>query len=201
MNNQFRNEIDDLFKDFYFHKDIPELFIGRMPDPIIEEMEEFTSYCTKLKQHPLFFLKNHVNVGMNEYQVSVPSSLLEPSFTFAYFIHLGEHYVSKLTNRPVLDFNRKVLWRKNEHHFDQYDLWVNFIQPGSINNPHTHGGSLSGVIYMNNEVNMSTLFEKGFFNGQKGDVVMFPSSLLHGVAKNESNSTRITYAYNMDVIN
>jgi len=195
-------KILNLFKDFRFleNSKLP-ILAGKFPDEIIEEIEYFTTVCKSLKRHNLSFLKNHLNVGMNKYQVSVPTNIFEDSFTFAFLNHLGEFYASHFTKLSVEDCKRRVLVRKNQGHYDAYDFWINFIEPGDINALHNHAGTFSGVIYFDNEINMPTIFEDGVsYNGQKGEIILFPSEYLHKVEENKSDKTRISYAFNMEFI-
>jgi quercetin dioxygenase-like cupin family protein len=199
MNNMYEQKILNLFKDFYF---LPNslIMVGRLPDPIIEEIDKFTVLCADIKNHPLSFLKNHVNVGMNKYQVSVPTNVFEDSFTFAFIVHMGSYYLSQHTKESLSQIERSVTVRKNHGHFDAYDFWVNFIESGDFNDWHTHGGSLSGVIYVDNKINLETKFKNNIsFCGKKGDIIMFPSNTEHMVEKNATDETRITYAYNLDI--
>lgn len=197
---QFQDRILSFFESSYSLPNTP-ILVHRFPNELIHELDVFTEECIKIKNHSYYFLRNHLNIGMNKFQVSVPSPLLESSFIMAFLIHMGEYYMYKFSNE-TLDLNRRgVRLRKNDNHFDGYDFWINFINPGDINPSHTHAGSLSGVIYMDNNINLPTQFKNNVsFNGQKGDVIMFPSHLIHSVAENTYSATRITYAFNLDVI-
>lgn len=202
MKNQFREHITNLFKDFYFleHTNLPVL-VGKLHPQLMEEMDYFTHTCSLIKSKPLYFLKNHCNVGMNKFQVTVPTHILEDSFIFAFLIHLGEYYINLTTSANLEDMSRRVRVRKNQNHFDAYDFWINFIETDCVNDWHTHAGHLSGVIYAENGVNLPTLFEDNTsFNGQRGDIIIFPSNLQHSVSHNNSTSTRITYAFNLELI-
>jgi hypothetical protein len=200
MKNMYEQKVLDLFESYYF---LPGslVMVGRLPESVIEEIDKFTALCTDIKNHPLSFLKNHVNIGMNKYQVSVPNNVFEDSFTFAFLIHMGTYYLHKHTNKSMAEIGRSVRVRKNHCHFDAYDMWVNFIESGDFNDWHNHAGDLSGVIYVDNKINLETKFENNFsFCGKKGDVIMFPSNTFHMVDRNNTNETRITYAYNLDIV-
>lgn len=202
MKDKFAEQVKELFTDFTFLKDSKEpVMIGRLPDEILLEFDEFTNRLIRLKNHRLSFLKNHLNVGMNKFQASVPNNVLEDSFVFAYLNHLGEHYTSTLTSKTVRELKRRVVLRRNHGHYDHYDLWINFIEPGDVNSIHNHSGSISGVVYIDNEIGLPTLFEDGTsYQGQRGDIILFPSYFRHMVEENKSNKTRITYAFNLEVL-
>lgn len=175
---------------------------GKLPDLLIKELDSFVIECNKIKQHPLASLKDHKNRGENAYQVSVPTNLVESSFLMAYLNHLGEYYISKELNKNLSTLYRKVLLRRNYGHFDSYDLWINYSEYNSVNPEHSHAGSLSGVIYFDNEYNLPTIFKDDIeFIGTKGDIIMFPSTTIHSVPLQKTHNTRITFAYNMDFIN
>ena len=196
------DKIINLFRDFRWLEGAPApILAGRLPEEIFLEMEKFTVQCKEIKQHPLYFLRNHKNVGNNRFQVSIPAPQLEDSFTFAYLINLGMYFVHILQGRSFDSLSRKITFCKNDRHFDMYDFWINFIEPGDASIWHEHLGAIAGVIYMDNDINLPTKFQNGFtYNGKKGDVILFPSTLPHMVERNETNTTRLTYAFNLDLI-
>ena len=105
-------------------------------------------------------------------------------------------------------------------------LWGNIMQPNGFQNNHNHVNSVvCGIIYLtdpeeschthfsknynnletfriNNEGNFNTLPTEynvklvDFDLAKKGDMVIFPAYLHHGVTKNISNSNRVTIAFN-----
>lgn len=174
---------------------------GKLPDLLFDELTNFVEICNQIKKHPLAYLKDHKNKGENSYQVSVPTNIIENSFLMAYLNHLGEYYLSKQTGIDIQNLYRKVILRKNYGHFDNYDLWINYSEYGSVNPEHNHSGALSGVIYFDNNLNLPTIFKDDIeFIGKKGDIIMFPSSAIHSVPLQKTYNTRITFAYNMDFI-
>jgi hypothetical protein len=200
LKNQYEKQIYDLFEDFYFLNSKEPILVGKLPEPLLKELEYFTEKCKEIKEHPLYFLKNHVNVGRNKFQVSVPTNVFEDSFLFAFLIHMGEYCIYKVDGDKIEKVNRLLKIRKNQNHFDGYDFWINFIEPGDINAWHNHVGTISGVIYFDNDIGLPTKFKDGSsFQGTKGDIIMFPSHLEHCVEKNTTDKTRITYAFNLTV--
>ena len=58
----------------------------KLPKEILKEISGWKKECDKIKKHPLSFLKLHENIGSktNNYQVSIPSRLIEDSYWLAY---------------------------------------------------------------------------------------------------------------------
>ena len=105
----------------------------------------------------------------------------------------------------------------------EFGGWINVNPKGGANAVHTHNGwHWSGVFYVKqpnvsegrsgmiefiNPSQESTEIAKGFANiglepyirirPEVGQLVIFPSYLLHSVYPNESNEDRITVAYNL----
>jgi len=94
--------------------------------------------------------------------------------------------------------HREWRLRRWNGHFDAYDMWVNFAYEGDDNPVHKHSGSLSGVIYVKND-GLSTIFtELGTgYEGKPGTLLLFPSSVFHGVNTKSTPSERITLAFNI----
>jgi hypothetical protein len=194
-------KIVDLFKDFkLLNSDIPVLS-GKLPDEIIEEIQKFVDVSRKTKEHKLSFLVEHHNQGLNDYQISIPTKLIENSFTQAFVIYLGEYFESILSKQPIEYFNRSFVLRKNEGHFDGCDFWINFSYLNSSNPIHNHPGYFSGVIYFNNANEEPTIFENGLqYFGKSGEIIIFPSSFGHYVETKTTNSERITFSFNLNRI-
>tara|TARA_R100001244_G_scaffold127323_1_gene97878 strand:+ start:98 stop:697 length:600 start_codon:yes stop_codon:yes gene_type:complete len=189
-------DLKSLYKDVEEIK--PHVLKHRVPLSIFKEIEKCVKHTDKIRKHKLSYLVEHYNVGHNAYQVSVPFNLLEGSFLQAYILYLGEFYRCKYENLSFEDTRRTVRMRKNENHFDGYDLWVNYAEKGSVNILHNHSGFLSGVIYYTDCRDSPIYFEDGFsYRARKGDVIIFPSLMRHGVRKHENKKTRITLAYNL----
>ena len=184
----------DIFKDFFYIENTP-ILRGVLPFEILKELDFFITRCREIKNHPLAELRRHRNVGKNSYQVSIPTNLLMDSFFLAYLIRMGEYYIS------VTDLKSRLVRINNvQNHYDGYDVWVNFSYRGDVNPSHTHTGSLSGVIYYEND-GQETYFTSGYsFVGKRGDILMFPSNYGHGVKEKVTNNERITLSFNLNVL-
>lgn len=190
-------KIKKLFENFITVPDQEIVVMGRLPNELIAELDNFTDHCRKIKEHNLSFLKEHNNIGQNTYQVSVPTQLIENSYLLSYINYLGEFYLSKVLNTPEEDFFRKVILRKHQGHFDGYDFWINFCDKNSINQKHNHSGTLSGIIYYKNDIEQKTHFENFEVIGKTGDILLFPSYLEHWVEEQIEEYERITFSFNL----
>jgi|TARA_Y100000114_G_scaffold122794_1_gene118196 hypothetical protein len=165
----------------------------KLPKEIVKELTGWKKECDKIKKHPLSYLKLHENFGSktNNYQVSIPSKLIEDSYWLPFVLRL----CSILTKEP----HRNFFIRKWNGHFDGYDVWINYSYKNNSNPEHAHAGCFSGVIYLNNKKD-KTIFtkEKVNFVGKKGDMIIFPSTVLHKVNKQKEKYERITFAFNIN---
>jgi uncharacterized protein (TIGR02466 family) len=97
--------------------------------------------------------------------------------------------------------------------------WLNFTETNQYHHKHSHHNSLvSGVFYINchKELDKITFFKDGYktikpevkdwnlwnsdswwITVKTGDIIMFPSSLLHMVENKEGTNTRISLAFNV----
>jgi len=189
-------EIVSLFKDI---EEINKYILKhKVPDILFKELENCKAYTDKLKSHELSYLLEHHNNGENSYQVSLPFNLIEGSFLQSYLIYLGQFFRSYYENIPFEQTMRSVFMRKNHNHFDMYDFWINYAEKGSKNTMHTHVGNLSGVIYFTDCEGSPINFENNFsYKASKGDLLIFPSVMKHGVEEHQSDKTRITFAFNL----
>lgn len=96
--------------------------------------------------------------------------------------------------------------------------WLNYSDPGEYHHKHNHSNSyLSGVFYINADEQHDKIFfhkenysqiklypkQKTVYNSDSwwlpvktGDIVVFPSNLLHSVERTTSEKTRISLAFN-----
>ena len=104
----------------------PYILKHTLPSSIYKELQTCIKHTNKIKKNKLACLLEHYNVGHNSYQVSIPFNLIENSFLQAYLIYLGEYYRCKYENLSFKDTQRTVRMRRNQDHFDSYDIWVNY---------------------------------------------------------------------------
>lgn len=166
-----------------------------LPNEIIWELEEWKKNCDAIKNHPLAYLKQHENIGtiFKEYQVGIPTYLLENSFWLAYTLRL----CAEITNKT----HRSFYLRKWEGHFDGYDIWANYSYKGNSIPNHNHSGFFSGIIYYN-DTNDGTIFTEHniTFKGKKGTMLIFPSNTYHKVESQQEDCERVTFAFNINRI-
>jgi hypothetical protein len=165
----------------------------QLPKEIIKELNHWKKECDKIKKHPLCKLKLHENVGSktNNYQTSIPSYLIENSYWLAYVI--------RLCGIITKEDHRHFFIRKWNGHFDGYDVWINYAYKNNCNPSHNHAGYFSGVIYLNNKKDKTIFPEKNIdFVGRKGDMILFPSHLMHQVNQQKEDYERITFAFNVN---
>lgn len=97
--------------------------------------------------------------------------------------------------------------------------WLNLTEPGKSHHMHSHiNSAISGVFYYKTVPSDAITFRRPYqhlmnfsfdpykipeygsdelnFHVQDGDLVLFPSGLLHRVVENESNENRISLAFN-----
>ena len=164
----------------------------KLPDEIINELEEWKVECDKIKNSPLKHLKEHDNTGSktNYYQTSVPIHLIESS----YWLPFTLRSCAKIFGGT----HRNYYLRKWEGHFDGYDLWINYSYIGNYNPSHNHSGMLSGVLYLQNDDETIFIDNNYRYKGNKGDMLLFPSSTLHKVDVQQKDYERITFAFNIN---
>jgi len=102
------------------------------------------------------------------------------------------------------------------------ESWLNVMESGSNHSPHCHPGySISGVYYFRvdesfgslsfsnpNPLLMSCNFPQGFICPQhslitpcRGDIILFPSWLIHSTLINQNDEDRVSVAFNIDLVN
>ncbi len=107
--------------------------------------------------------------------------------------------------------------------------WKNINEPGNFNIPHSHPRShLSGVLWIKTSDNCgnivfespeifnryqeldsysdefrrnSNVYMTYYFTPKEGNILIFPSNLQHEVKENKSNEDRISYSFNIRLIN
>ncbi len=121
---------------------------------------------------------------------------------------LTDEYIrSRLESNEGLNFPHKVISK-----------WFNINNKGNSNNPHRHGFmGLSGVLFITDAPGLvlsnDDLFSPSLLNnnnepfthgtlkinGKPGMIVVFPSTILHWVEPSESDTPRITFAFNIEI--
>jgi len=122
-------------------------------------------------------------------------------------------------NTIVIDYFKKVACTSNSIIPYITQSWLNYTETNQFHHHHSHSNSyVSGVFYINadKEVDKILFYKTNFptiellptkyniFNSnawgysvQTGDIVLFPSSLIHGVDKKKGNNTRISLSFNV----
>lgn len=88
--------------------------------------------------------------------------------------------------------------------------WVNINQEGNYNMPHNHGNfdGFAGVLFVTDAPGLHILNPsvgalycdiKKSPEGNAGEIILFPKSLLHWVEPSKSEKDRITFAFNVHV--
>jgi len=118
----------------------------------------------------------------------------------------------------VTQFGRKVISPNPAHEFYLTQSWLNYTKPGESHHRHHHTNSLiSGVLYVAAERKADGI---SFFRGSmpqimvseerlnwynapswtipvaSGDLVLFPSHLMHGVEQTNGDHIRVSLAFN-----
>jgi uncharacterized protein (TIGR02466 family) len=170
-----------------------------------------TSECTKLIKHyeSSATQVNHHSNDLTHTQIFFPE---EDQF----FSNVTDKINHKLIDMGNLMFGEKLNWSIKE-------IWINFMKSGGGQSMHNHSNSfISGILFLTpTDPSSRTVFFKGFgdrgfvftnthketsigqFNAEKwispepevGDMILFPSYLLHAVPLNQGN-LRVSMAFN-----
>ena len=197
--------IEEIFDDVTLIGQTPNLILRvKMPDRIFNEVKGWIEPCRAVKDDEYAELLNHYNVGTghNSYQTAIPRKLIDNSFFFGYILNFGQLYL-RAANLPGGQDRRAVHLRNYPGHYDGYDIWMNFTYEGDDNPEHNHAGSLSGIIYIKDEDCQPTNFPKINYvhDSEEGEILIFPSHLMHSVDVKKTESERITASFNLDVYN
>ena len=116
---------------------------------------------------------------------------------------IDEYIKGRLEGEGGLNFPHKVTGR-----------WANINHKGDSNRPHNHGiMGLSGVLFVTEAPGLVlynparecllelNLHSSHIINGKSGEIVVFPSTILHWVEPSKSDDPRITVAFNIIVNN
>ena len=113
-------------------------------------------------------------------------------------------------------------WVQDDLLINIKNSWLNIIESGDNHGQHCHPGySISGVYYYRIEPSMGSIsfnnpnplmfscsFPQGhsspqhsFISPNRGDIILFPSWLVHSTIKNKTEEDRISVAFNIDLEN
>ena len=121
----------------------------------------------------------------------------------------------------VQDYFEKIISTDNNLKPYITQSWLNYTETNQYHHKHNHFNSLiSGVLYINSNENYDEInfFKDGYqtikpniktfnsfnaeswnFSVKTGDIIIFPSSLLHAVSNKKGDNTRISLAFNVFV--
>ena len=119
----------------------------------------------------------------------------------------------------IEDYFEKIIASSNNITPYITQSWLNYTEPGQFHHTHAHANSLvSGVLYFNCHETLDKIkfyshkydtikpktnkfnhfnSESWWFEVKTKQVILFPSSLTHGVDVKEGNNTRISLAFNV----
>jgi uncharacterized protein (TIGR02466 family) len=186
---------------------IESQIFGLFPTPVYSSKlnREFTNKelsfidKTKLDCH-----KNQGNIVSNDNYI-----LNQPTFK----------NLKKELDLIVQDYFNKIVCPANDIIPYITQSWLNYTETNQYHHKHTHQNSLvSGVFYINCDEQFDKIkffndpykliktevkdwniwnSESWWFNVKTGDVILFPSSLLHMVETKQGTNTRISLAFNV----
>ena len=127
--------------------------------------------------------------------------------------------LKKDLNDRILDYVDKVICTNSPIIPYITQTWINYTEENQFHHQHNHPNSyVSGVFYINADKEVDNIkFFKGRFQEiileckefnefnssnwscpiETGDVVLFPSTLIHGVDKKKGTNTRISLSFNV----
>ena len=126
--------------------------------------------------------------------------------------------LKKDLNKKIIDYFNKIICTNNPIIPYITQSWINYTETNQFHHRHSHANSyVSGVFYINadKKVDQITFYKFGhtiiepvvdkynIFNSstwefpvETGNVILFPSSLQHGVDKKKGTPTRISLSFN-----
>ena len=127
--------------------------------------------------------------------------------------------LKKDLNKMVIDYFNKIVCTDNSIVPYITQSWLNYTKNKQFHHTHSHANSyVSGVFYINADKKVdkikfykdnNSLFklkttkfnifnaESWWYSIKTGDVILFPSSLRHGVNKKEGKNIRISLSFNV----
>lgn len=177
-------------------------------------------FCKQVSQEILEFKKNHqhrmpdANVGCwmgQPHKFDKFSQELQIEIADKILLCTQEYRKSLIVPTNIGTLSNEI-FDKTKFHFN---AWFNVNDPGSVNHPHSHPGNyISGVIWFQSTGTGSLEFMShnylyklthstwpyhgtSKYEPADGDIVMFPSYILHQVNINTSNIQRISMAFDI----
>lgn len=196
--------LKEIFNDVTLIGQTPNLIATtQLPDRIYQDVLSWIEPCRAIKDDEYGELLNHINVGTNHnsYQTAIPRKFIDNTFFFGYLLNFAKIYL-EAANLASPEDHRRVHLRNYPGHYDGYDIWMNFTYKGDDNPLHNHAGSLSGILYVKDSDGQPTNFPAINYvhYGKEGELILFPSHLMHSVDVKQTDSERITVSFNLDVL-
>lgn len=184
----------------------PELYFSKIDQTLLHDLQKH------VKRHNFSTSYNEVLAGMinDEYQLDL-STDLQSQLDNELLLHLN-HLVSLYVDSELQGLSKKI----SNFHAGKY--WVNFQKQHEFNPHHAHSGNLSFILYVdipeqvkNNYLDKTRNWQfncKGLlefknndnpfaYSPSTGELVIFPSSLDHGVWPFDTQGTRISISGNI----
>jgi uncharacterized protein (TIGR02466 family) len=177
------------------------------PEPVYRSKLERALTSTELKMINEYKKKTYKNEGNS---TSLDTYVLE---------HKSLKNLKKDLHKMVVDYFYKIVGTNNSIIPYITQSWINYTETNQFHHSHDHSNSyVSGVFYIaaNKEVDKIKFVKRSFkaiepsvieynifnsaswwFSVQTGDVVLFPSSLQHGVKNKKGPDTRISLSFNV----
>ena len=169
-----------------------KILAGRIPPKVFVEVEDYAKEGRR-REDPLG--DPAVTSLKEEYRCEIPPKFLaflqETIHTF-FDLHKDECGFYGITSDKI----------------QLTDMWVNVMKKGDTHSPHIHGRSLySFVLYINTTDNDAPFYyiEDGILNslgihsGSQSMIMIFPSTMIHGVYPKTSDPERISVSGNISI--
>jgi uncharacterized protein (TIGR02466 family) len=180
----------------------------------------------QLFPEPLYFSKleraltNEELKTINKYKKKTKKNIGNSYTTDNYILkHKTLNNLKKDLTKMVIDYFNKVVCSSNSITPYITQSWLNYTEPAEYHHAHSHFNSYaSGVFYINAQqevdrikfykthqptIQLNTI-KNNIFNSkscwysvQTGDVILFPSTLMHGVDKKKGTNTRVSLSFNV----
>ena len=153
-----------------------------------------------------YYIKNTSTKKSNIGGYQSPDNFyLEESFKFFY-----DRIVEQITSMTANYFDGSIVTG-----IDVSNMWFNFNEKNCYNVVHSHPrSSISGVLWVktieehpplffydpnfNDKCGLGVDSSEYFYHPDDGDMILFPSYLMHGVNINETDTRRISIAFNLN---